>query len=54
MNDSKSESPGNQRFAVKVLLNNCDSRFLKSNSRTMALTVKDAGLKLAHNTRGFR
>lgn len=45
---------GKQRFAVKALCNNCDLRFLKSNSLTMALTVPGADLKLVHDTWGFR
>lgn len=45
---------GKQRFAVKAFCNNCDLGFLKSNNLTMALTVKGADLKLAHDTQGFR
>lgn len=43
-----------QRFAVKVVYNNCDLGFWKLKNPATALTVMSADLKLARKTQGFR
>ena len=43
-----------QRFAVKVVYNNCDLGFWKLKNPATALTVMSADLKLACKTQGFR